>query len=284
MKFETDRRNFLVGGVNVFAFLVFSGGQMFDAAQAQVPGPSPEIALNPLLSGFENAHFIEARNAAVIPEMVAQGRPVIIFGQRVVLDGLYVTKGFPLGIIARELTCASGAVVDTSGLRGEPHFLSGNRATDGQKRGESGKEGAAGGVGAASAPIFMLCDSLVGSLNLRGVGGDGGDGQAGGNGMEGAGGAGGRNEPKCDNGGKGGTGGNAGAGGPGGDGGAGGQLLIQVRKSVGADQIVGQVFGGKGGSAGAHGTAGEGGPGGPGTPSWRRTRDPNEGGSPMRKD
>ncbi|WP_448663842.1 hypothetical protein ACG3SL_04000 [Sphingomonas sp. CJ20] len=235
-----------------------------------------------LASEFAGAVFLEARADAVTPALVAQGKPVVIFGQRVLLDGVYVTGGQPLAIIGQEVTLADGAAIDSSGLRGHPHFLAGQRARDGQARGDAGANGSGAGRGGDGGDVVIVCDRLAGTLAVNGQGGPGGDGQRGGNGMDGNAGPNGRGRPRCERGGNGGAGGNAGSGGAGGGGGRGAAVLVQVRKGVAAERVQVRTTGGLGGVAGAHGSPGDGGPGGRGTPNWEHndSHGPQTGGGP----
>lgn len=278
MEMQLARRTLLAGAFGCTFTLLCLEGQIIRHAYGQIPeaGIDPSL-MQSFANSFTGARFIDARATAVMPELVNQQRPVIIIGQKVSLNGKYTTNGFPLAVIARELSVASNTVIDTSGSRGDPNYLTGNRALDGANRGSPGANGEKGGQGTNAGNVIVVCDKLAGTLDIRSNGGPGGNGRAGGNGMVGRIGANGRKRPNCENGSPGGAGGDAGFGGEGGAGGVGGQVLVQTRRELLPDQVTALTAGGTGGIAGVHGSPGEGGEGGSGTAAWER----NEGGGPQ---
>ena len=264
MNANVGRRMVLAGAS---AFALFASLRTFSPARSAQGDDLTALPLG-LGAAFAGAVFIEARADPVDPLLVKQDKPVVLFGQQILLDGIYATEGQPLAIIGREITITNGSRIDSTALRGAPHFLPGNRAKDGQGFGDDGAAGAAGGSGTRGGDVLIVCDRLSGVTTISAGGGAGGDGQTGGYGKVGATGGDGRLPPECDDGKRGGRGGKGGAGGAGGSGGAGGTVTIISRSSIPPAQIAATAPGGTGGRAGRHGTAAAGGAGGRGTSAW----------------
>ena len=213
----------------------------------------------------EDCVYITGVEVLVDNNTYAPNRDLVVRAETVHLSGPIKLPGRNVGIFARELICTEGALIDVSGLVGDPDFTSRPRANDGRGPGAAGTKGKDGGDGQAGGQIKVLLGELRGNLSLAANGGNGGGAEDGGNGIRGRHGQHGRrrqanrNDAHPGNGGQGGAGGAAGV--PG-KGGSGGEVSVVTHIPLNDGQLQISADGGLAGTSGIPGKPGAGGAGG----------------------
>jgi hypothetical protein len=176
---------------------------------------------------------------------------VMVRGDRVTLSGVLSMPGMNVTIVARELTCVSGAAISTVGKVGD-HNYKGVTAPP-------GADGASADAGKRGGQIIIYAGKLIGELTLDASGGAGGDAMNGGIGLQGNPG---QNATRDHGGGAGNPGRPGGLAGTPGAGGSGGDITVGAIAGTPLANIQCKSSGGTAGNPATNGTPGAGGSGG----------------------
>ena len=216
-----------------------------------------------------------------------RGAPNVIRAWRVEIQGIARSAGQDVTIVANQVVFASDGLIDTSGNDGVEQWTPGNKPPPPDQPGTTGTTGDSGDNGKDAGNITIFAGSIIGTVNVRAVGGAGRRGRDGGDGAKGATGTPGGDiqtylscTPPTGN--KGFPGGQGGTAGLPGTSGRGGNLDVWIPPGSAAPTIVANLVGGAAPASANPGNPGGGGDGGPGGTCIITTREPPQphGGGP----